>query len=438
MSSSSEQGQQTWFDYAGESVTGLANVAYIKSKEAVTWLANATHLDISSLSNILPTTTSATDTPRSSSKMSKVEISKKSNIFCKKGSREVDWAKVAKHLDRVHTKVQRNFDTFKATSGKEHQLRSTKHTPKKAPTTSTGDKAAASTGTVALTDETEELWHGAISFGGQTIQVDFDTGSSDVIINKGAYTPGSSAQNTNKTFSTAYGDGTTAKGEVYLDTLEIAGLSAPNAAIGLSSTTFLQASEGDNGIAGMAYPALAQLGQPPFFDSLISAGVLQESVFTFTLADTGSGLFLGGIPSNVTNPTYVSVDSSQGFWGVTGSINGTSTAGILDTGTTLIVAPVDTATALFKKLGLTTSTQDGSIYGLYDASSPPTITIEFGGFSQVLSSATTSFGTQNGQEVLSIVGSDVGAEFVIFGDSFLRNVNAVFDRQNNRAGFTSQ
>lgn len=86
-----------------------------------------------------------------------------------------------------------------------------------------------------------------------------------------------------------------------------------------------------------AYPALAQLKEPPFFDSLMSAGVLQQPVFTFTLADAGSSLYLGGIPPTVTDVTYAPVDSSQGFWGVTGSINGSSTSAILDTGTTLIV-----------------------------------------------------------------------------------------------------
>ena len=39
-------------------------------------------------------------------------------------------------------------------------------------------------------------------------------GSADVIVNKNAYTPGSTAKDTGKTFSTAYGDGTTASGSV--------------------------------------------------------------------------------------------------------------------------------------------------------------------------------------------------------------------------------
>lgn len=49
------------------------------------------------------------------------------------------------------------------------------------------------------------------------------------------------------------------------------------------------------------------------------------------------------------------------------------------------------------------------MYAMYDAASPPTITIQVGSFSQVLSSATMSLGTQDGQEVLSIIGSDIGS-----------------------------
>jgi predicted aspartyl protease len=352
--------------------------------------------------------------------MSKIEITRKSNHLCKDGSKEVDFEKVAFHVNKLHYKVDRNLDAFKARTGHQHHLRKkTTSSPlsflKKFKSSSKATTGAG-TGSDPLTDESEELWHGPITLGGQTIQVDFDTGSSDIILNNSAYKPGATATDTKNTFSTAYGDGTTASGKVYLDTLEIAGLSANNCAIGLASTNYLSTSENDSGIAGMAYPSLAQLKQPPFFDTLMNAGVLQQNVFTFTLSDTGSALYLGGIPDSVTDPIYAPVDSSQGFWGVTGSINGTSTAAILDTGTTLIVCPVAYATALFKKLGLKTTTESGSIYAMYDSANPPSITVTVGSFSQVLSSATMSLGTQDGQEVLSIIGSDVGINACIFGD----------------------
>ena len=96
------------------------------------------------------------------------------------------------------------------------------------------------------------------------------------------------------------------------------------------------------------------------------------------------------------------------------------------------------AKALFQQLGLQTITESGSVYALYDASSPPTVTVSIGDFSVPLSAATLSLGSQNGKEILSIIGSDIGSDFVIFGDSFLRNVVAVFDRQNNQVGFAPQ
>jgi hypothetical protein len=89
--------------------------------------------------------------------------------------------------NKLQHKVERNFDAFKAKTGHQHPLRKKTST---SPLSFIKQKfkpsvkaAAAGTGTVGsepLTDESEELWHGPITLGGQMIQVDFDTGSSDV------------------------------------------------------------------------------------------------------------------------------------------------------------------------------------------------------------------------------------------------------------------
>lgn len=47
--------------------------------------------------------------------------------------------------------------------------------------------------------------------------------------------------------------------QVYLDTLEIGGLKAEGAAIGLADNKFLDASEKDSGIAGMCAFALSAI-----------------------------------------------------------------------------------------------------------------------------------------------------------------------------------
>lgn len=345
------------------------------------------------------------------------------------GSDVINFNAVRAHLNQVKQKYANNLKAYEANTGSAHPLKRDV----------TLDKRA--TGSLSLTDiGGEELWSGPLTLGGQKIYSDYDTGSSDVIINHNSYTPGSTAKNTGRTFSTAYGDGTTASGPVYTDNLAIAGLKASNVGFGWSSNQFLTGESPNNAIAGMAFPSLATTGSAPFFDALISAGAVTQKVFTFTLSPGTGTLYLGGVDPSAGTPTYVSVDSSQGFWGTTGSINGQSTAGIQDTGTTVIVAPTNFAQNLFASLpGVTQFQQDGSYYGAYNCNSPPSIKIKFGSFSKQLSAATTSFGTTNdGQCVLSVVGEDIGINSVIFGDSWLQNVHAVFDRANNRVGFSSQ
>lgn len=180
----------------------------------------------------------------------------------------------------------------------------------------------------------------------------------------------------------------------------------------------------------------------PLFDGLIKAKVLKTSVFTVTLTTgTASTLYLGGVDPKAGTPTYVNVDTSQGYWYTTASkINTQSYASIVDTGTTLIIAPTSVATKLFKSMsGVTTYTQDDTLYGSYDCSNPPKVTYTFGNFEVRLSSSTISFGqTESGQCVLSVVGADTGIDAIIAGDSFLQNVHAVFDRKSNRLGFSKQ
>ena len=109
--------------------------------------------------------------------MSKVDLAKKTNPYCKKDSTEVDFQKLSVHVHKLHYKVQRNFDTHKEKTGKDHPLKSS--TPLSIKAAAPGANGAG-TGSDPLVDESEELWHGALTLGGQTIQLDFDTGSSDV------------------------------------------------------------------------------------------------------------------------------------------------------------------------------------------------------------------------------------------------------------------
>ncbi|SNX81364.1 related to pepsin precursor (aspartate protease) [Melanopsichium pennsylvanicum] len=366
-----------------------------------------------------------------------IDIEKRANLKVA-GTEQIDWAKVDAHMNSLRAKYQKSLANFEKNTGKVHPSKRDlpEHLVKRA------------TGTVGLTDQQGgELWTGTMAYGtpAQSFQIDFDTGSSDTLVNNGVFKP--SASSTSKTngdtFQTSYGDGTTAQGTIYTDVVHIAGISASGTAIGVANGQFLDSSQGASGISGMALPQLAAFGSSylPYFYSLKQAGAVTSGKFQFDLRTSGSSLFLGGTNSAKysTTPAYVSVDSDQGFWQVPASVNGQSIQSIVDTGTTIIVAPTSQAQTLFTSLGLSTFQQSGSTYAYYNCNSPPKITFKYGSYSKTLSAATTSFGTTtSGQCVLSVAGSDLGINAWVTGDSWLQNTVAIFDTDNNRVGFANK
>lgn len=96
----------------------------------------------------------------------------------------MDPAKVAAHVSSIKAKYAQTLSNLEA---------------------NTGGKTKRATSNIALTDQNESFWSGPVQFGGQTLQIDFDTGSSDVVLNEGSYKPGSGAVKTNKTFVNRYG-----------------------------------------------------------------------------------------------------------------------------------------------------------------------------------------------------------------------------------------
>ncbi|KAK0542980.1 hypothetical protein OC846_006349 [Tilletia horrida] len=368
----------------------------------------------------------------------RIPISKRAADLRKPNSTQVDFAKVSAHMNQLRAKYARTLDNFKANTGAEHKLRVPVPAHKR------------STGRVSLSDVQESLWVGTIAYGtpAQSIPIDFDTGSADTLVNPGAYVPSqsSTSRKTSKTFSTAYGDGTTAQGTVYTDVVTIGGLKASNTAIGLSNSKFIDSSNegGNQGISGMSFPALATFGSsyPPFLDSLHNAGVLSAFEFSFKLGSSGSDLYLGGYnPSDISgSPTWVSVDSSQGFWQVPASATYYgSIESIVDTGTTLIVAPTNDAYDYFYSIGVDARSEQGTIYGAYNCNSPPPVSFSYGGKRVTLDASAITIGTDtDGACLLSIVGEDTGLNAWISGDAMLRNTLAIFDRTNSRVGFATR
>lgn len=157
------------------------------------------------------------------------------------------------------------------------------------------------------------------------------------------------------------------------------------------SAEFQQDTDTD-GLIGLAFSSINTVSpksQSTFFDNVKSS--LASPVFTADLKKGVPGSYdFGYIDSSkyTGSVTYVSVDSSQGFWtfATSGYGVGTTTtntvkySGIADTGTTLLLLPAAVNTAYYAKVS---GAQNSNTYGGYVfpcSSTLPSLTFNIGGY----------------------------------------------------------
>lgn len=247
-----------------------------------------------------------------------------------------------------------------------------------------------------------------------------------------------------------------------------------------------------DGLMGFAFPALSSLADGRSFPAtLAEEGAVESEVFAFRMdkaTGTGKGgqLYMGGwdesqVVGNVTwydmgTDTYnyegewsyyqipkcglqpqsssqILVLKADGMLLVLGNtanafingkeINHTATSFIIDTGSTLMIAPKSAAAAFYAAIP-GSKALDGEYegYHTYPCATPPTVAFAFGGINTTLQAVddyTFNFGTVNGDTancVGALVGEDAGVGNVwILGDVFLRNHYSIFDVGNLRIGF---
>lgn len=320
----------------------------------------------------------------------------------------------------------------------------------------------------ALVDEDDDLeWAGTITIGtpGQSFLIDFDTGSADLWVPSSSctssgcsphkkYTASSSSTSVKKsgTFSIEYGDGSTASGPIYTDTVTVAGLSAAAqyfSAVTSESSSF--ASDPEDGILGLAFSSISSIGQPTLIETLYSEGKISAPTFAFRLATSGSELYLGGTDSAKYTGTigYASL-TSKTYWLTTGSSSVGSTVGysgamIIDSGTTIIVGPTSSVAKWWSKVpnyaACSTSVCGTTGYYTYLCASPPTVTFTLGGKVFTIPSADFNLGTADSAGT-RCVGAIVGTSGVpdnawIVGDTLMKQTYTVFDETNSRVGFAT-
>ncbi|KAH9881972.1 hypothetical protein J1614_001143 [Plenodomus biglobosus] len=326
-------------------------------------------------------------------------------------------------------------------------------------------------GTVAANPEPNAaLFLSPVDVGGQILNLDFDSGSSDLwmfsteldaetIGNHAAFDASKSAtfkQATGSQFKISYGDGSGASGTVGTDTVTIGGVTVENQVIELADTvsqSFIQDTNTD-GLVGLAFSNLNTITtgtkktpQRTFFDNVMSS--LELPVFTADLDPDGTGVYeFGKIDAAKFDGdlAWIPVKSDTGFWQFPSTSfaigdeqfdNPAGSDAIADTGTSLLLVDQQVAEAYYAQVpGAELNRQVGGfIYPC--AAALPDISVAIGDnymaripgdqvtFATVDQANTTCFGGVQGNQ---------GAGMQIFGDTLFKAQFVVFNGGNQSLG----
>ncbi|KAK5123298.1 hypothetical protein LTR85_002728 [Meristemomyces frigidus] len=353
----------------------------------------------------------------------------------------------------------------------------------------------------ALTDQIsngeDELYYGPGSVGAESgFTFDFDTGSADTFIPGpscgtaqgcvGTVKYGNNGTDEGNTTSITYGSGSV-QGENYYDSVTVAGLTAKHQnVISLTQAAGFSSSNA-NSLMGMGFQAIAASGQPPYFKTLIDQKQVTTQEFSFYLGraagefpapmidksniKNGTGakseMTLGGRDTSKFTGTPVQVAvSTPGYWQI--PLDGVKVNAIedlvdqiadkgqaaIDTGTTIILAPLLAATTIFARipgaipvpLALLGGAVEPILY-IYPCAMSPNVSITFGGTDFAidprdfnLGQLTPDFGTLVGNATLAsvlkktaycvaaIAAFDIqpAENLYVVGDTFLKNWYSIY------------
>ncbi|KAF8509885.1 aspartic peptidase domain-containing protein [Hysterangium stoloniferum] len=301
---------------------------------------------------------------------------------------------------------------------------------------------------------------------GVTLKLDFDTGSSDLwvwsselrgsVAGHTIYKP--SASSTAKpvsgaTWNISYGDGSSASGNVYTDTIHIGSLTIPNQGVELAeklSSSFLQ-EDGSDGLLGLAWPDINTVQPKPVLTPVANAikQNLAQGIFSVALDQgDGNGFYtFGGVDAakagvQESDIAFTPVDSSEGFWmfnSESATVNGkkisqSGNTAILDTGTTLALVSDETTNAIYAAIpGAKIDQQQGG--WVYPTKAKvPTVAFAVGDKLFTVNQSDFGFGDAGNGMTFGGIQSRGNNPFDILGDVFLKSIYAVFDQTNTQIG----
>ncbi|KAI0127146.1 aspergillopepsin-F [Xylariales sp. AK1849] len=329
-----------------------------------------------------------------------------------------------------------------------------------------GNSTAAGTGLVVNTPEPNDTEYlSPVNIGGQTMNLDFDSGSSDLwIFNKQLSTAATTGHtvfdpaksNTfalmnGASFSISYGDGSGAAGNVGTDTVNVGGATVTKQAVELAtavSKSFVQDTQ-NNGLLGLAFSKLNTVqpaAQKTFFDNVMPS--LAEPLFTADLRANASGAYEFGRVDNTKFTgamAWTPVNTTQGFWQFTSekfSVNGgkvqTSTAGaqaIADTGTTLILADPAITKAYYAQVPGAVNDATAGGFTFPCNSTLPDMALDVGGNMATVKGTDINFAAVDANNQTCFGGLQASpASMAIYGDIFFKSQFVAFNGGNNSLG----
>lgn len=333
------------------------------------------------------------------------------------------------------------------------------------------------------------MWTGVLStsFPLQSFVVDFDTGSTDLIlvsddctssqcVTTGAGTTRNrwsdytrTGRCTTQTFTNYYvGSSTPTSGFVCRDTVYFGRMRADKQTVNIiesAATNGPIVSLPCDGLAGLAFPALSSASASSLPFTFAAQGTAQN-IFAFRLSSSGgtSQLSIGSLDSSLytgsiyyydyaTDPTYQS--SIYTYYQLTNGavyangvvVPGAGSQFIIDSGSTLIFAPKYAAQAFWAAVpgsaAYTGNTGNSYQYYTFPCNSPPTAAFSFNGSSRQHAVKTKDINLgyldyAGGTCIGAYVGADFGLSGrTILGDTFMKGWYTIFDNENMRLGLAA-
>ncbi|KAJ7992123.1 hypothetical protein DPEC_G00275280 [Dallia pectoralis] len=325
-----------------------------------------------------------------------------------------------------------------------------------------------------LTNFMDAQYYGVISIGTppQDFTVLFDTGSSNLWVPSihcsfldvacwlhhryNSKKSSTYVQNGTK-FSIQYGRGSLS-GFISKDTVSLAGMAVAGQSFGEAvkqpGITFVVARF--DGVLGLGYPSISVAKVTPVFDTAMSAKLLPRNIFSFyisrdPLAAVGGELMLGGTDQsyytgdlhyvNVTRKAYWQIQMSGVEVGNKLTLCKDGCQAIVDTGTSLIVGPVEEVRALHKAIGALPLLMGEYWVNCKKIPSLPIISFNLGGKMFNLTGEDYVLKeSQMGQKIClsGFMAMDIpppAGPLWILGDVFIGRYYSVFDRDADRVGF---